>query len=115
MPAIVEMTSYHAGAGGRVDPTFLERPGLEVATLVLDPAERSAQAALVACFTTQQQVLADFPIEVERFRPAPAYDFTRPPHAGRLFYENFDWGVDGARWRSLAHEALAALGMAERA
>jgi N-acetylglucosamine malate deacetylase 2 len=115
VPAIVEMTSYHAGPGGLVTSTFLERPGLEGATLTLDPAERSAKRRMVACFTTQQQVLAAFPIEVERFRLAPAYDFTRPPHAGRLFYENFEWGVDGARWRSLAHEALAALGLAERA
>jgi LmbE family N-acetylglucosaminyl deacetylase len=115
VPAIVEMTSYHAGPDALVTSMFLERPGLEVATLALDPTARSLKQRMVACFTTQQQVLAAFPIEVERFRPAPAYDFTRPPHHGRLFYENFEWGVDGARWRSLAHEALATLGLAERA
>ena len=34
-----------------------------------------------------------FPIAIERFRPAPDYDFTQPPHEGRLFYENYDWGM----------------------
>jgi N-acetylglucosamine malate deacetylase 2 len=114
-PTIVEMTSYHAGPDGLATGTFLERPGPEVVTLSLDPAARHAKQRLVACFTTQRQVLAAFPIDIERFRPAPAYDFTRPPHEGRLFYENFDWGVDGARWRGLAREALAALGLPDPA
>lgn len=46
-----------------------------------------------------------FPIDVERFREAPEYDFTQPPHEGRLHYEYFDWGMTGDRWRSLASEA----------
>jgi LmbE family N-acetylglucosaminyl deacetylase len=110
-PAIIEMASYHAGPAGLATGTFLERPGPEVVTVALDPAARSAKQRLVACFTSQRQVLAAFPIEVERFRTAPAYNFTRPPHEGRLFYENFHWGVDGARWRVLAREALAGLGL----
>lgn len=112
-PAIVEMTSYHAGPGGLATSRFLERPGLEVTTLALDPAARETKQRLIACFTTQQRMLAAFPVEVERFRAAPAYHFTRPPHEGRLFYENFDWGVHGIRWRSLAQDALTALGLAE--
>ena len=111
-PAIVEMTSYHAGPDGRMTATFLEWPGLEVVTLRPEAAERALKQSMIACFTTQQQVLAAFPVELERFRPAPAYDFTRPPHEGRLFYENFDWGVDGERWRALAREALVRLGLA---
>lgn len=27
----------------------------------------------------------------ERFRPLKRYDYTRPPHPGRLFYERFHW------------------------
>jgi N-acetylglucosamine malate deacetylase 2 len=111
-PALVEMTSYHQGAGGRAMSEFLHRPGIAVTTLMLDEGERAFKRRLVACFSTQSRVLADFPIDLERFRPAPAYDFTRPPHDGRLYYEQFDWGVDGVRWRAMAGEALAALEMA---
>jgi LmbE family N-acetylglucosaminyl deacetylase len=110
-PAIVEMTSYHAGPGGRVMFGFLPRPEVEVTTLVLGEAERAFKRQLIDCFSTQKAVLADFPLELERFRPAPAYDFTRPPHAGRLHYEAYDWGMDGVCWRILAREALAALKM----
>jgi N-acetylglucosamine malate deacetylase 2 len=113
-PAIVEMTGYHMATGVPVKSEFLDCPGTEVTTLVLDERERAFKRRLVACFATQSRVLADFTINLERFRPAPAYDFARPPHEGRLYYEQFDWGVDGARWRRLAGEALAALDIARR-
>jgi LmbE family N-acetylglucosaminyl deacetylase len=108
-PAIVEMTSYHGDPSGRVMSEFLPWPDVQVTTLVLGGAERALKRRLVDCFSTQAPVLADFPIDVERFRPAPAYDFTRPPHEGTLHYEAYDWGMDGVRWRILAREALAAL------
>jgi len=110
-PALVEMTSYHAGEGGLVASCFLPWPGIAVTTLVLDAPARARKRELVACFATQQAVLAQFPLEVERFRPAPAYDFARPPHDGRLYYEGFDWGVDGMRWRGLARAARERLGL----
>ena len=111
-PALVEMTSYHAGEGGLVTASFLPRPQSEVTTLVLDAQARACKRALVACFATQRAVLAQFPLEIEPFRPAPSYDFARPPHDGRLYYEHFDWGVDGIRWRALARAALAKLELA---
>jgi N-acetylglucosamine malate deacetylase 2 len=113
-PAIVEITGYHMATGTVVKSEFMDFPGSPVTTLALGEHERALKRRLIECFATQSRLLADFRIDVERFRPAPAYDFTRPPHAGRLFYEHFDWGVDGARWRALAGEALAALEIASR-
>ena len=55
---------------------------------------------------TQRQMLSQFTTEVERFRPAPAYDFTSPPHDGKLHYETFDSGMTGHEWRRNAREAL---------
>jgi hypothetical protein len=52
--------------------------------------------------------LINFPVGVERFRYAPSYDFTRPPHDGRLFYEEQNWGVSGKEWCRLARQALHA-------
>jgi hypothetical protein len=61
-------------------------------------------------FRTQVKPLEPFMLaNCERFRIAPEYDFLHPPLAGRLFYENFDWGVDGAEWRELARQALCEL------
>ena len=113
-PALVEMTGYHMGTGRPLKCEFLPRPDIPVTTVMLDERERAFKRRLVNCFSTQSRMLAHFPIDVERFRPAPAYDFTRPPHEGRLFYEHFNWGVGGARWRALAGDALAALDLAGR-
>jgi LmbE family N-acetylglucosaminyl deacetylase len=113
-PAIVEMTGYHMGQGAPVKSEFLEDPGTPATTLVLGERERALKRRLVNCFATQSRVLAGFRLDVERFRPAPDYDFTQPPHEGRMFYEHFDWGIDGVGWRALAGNALAALEIAGR-
>ena len=68
---------------------------------------------MLDCFVTQRAVLAAFPVGTERLRPAPDYDFIQPPHAGRLFYETFPWGMTGMRFRRLAAEALDALGLGQ--
>jgi len=61
-------------------------------------------------FKSQQKSLAPFMLpETEAFRDAPSYDFRRPPHPGRLFYEYFDWGIDGVRWRELAQDTERSL------
>jgi len=81
--------------------------------LPLSPAQAALKRRMLGCFATQRRTLAPFPADApERLRPAPRHDFTRPPHAGTLFYESFPWGMDGARFRALAAEAAAALGLA---
>jgi LmbE family N-acetylglucosaminyl deacetylase len=105
-PRVVEYALYHAWEGGIRTGEFLPRDGTPVANLALDPAARVLKCRMLACFATQQQTLAQFRTEVERFRPAPSYDFTAPPHGGRLHYENFDWGITGYEWRRNAREAL---------
>lgn len=110
-PVMFEMTSYHAGSDGIRTGAFLS--GDPPATLLeLSPAESSRKAAMLACFASQAAVLAYFgDLSHELLRRAPACDFTRAPHPGRLFYEHFDWGIDGPRWRSLAADALGILGL----
>jgi N-acetylglucosamine malate deacetylase 2 len=110
-PEIVEMSSYHMGPQGLRAGEFLPDAAVDGATVVvrLDPQEQQRKRAVLACFVTQQQTLAQVPLDQERFRPAPRYDFTQPPHAGRLFYEAHDWGMTGERFRRLAAQALAEL------
>ena len=103
---LVEFTSYHADAGGITAYQFLPNSNRKEFEHVLTPAQRQLKIAMLREFRTQQKTLEPFmQPEVESFRAAPHYDFRRAPHLGRLFYEYFDWGIDGATWRELAHDA----------
>ena len=113
-PSITEMTSYHRGETGWVTGEFLPPAGSEASTLLLREDELEQKRRMVECFETQKDVLCMFPLERERFRPAPQYDWTQPPHSGPLLYEQYDWGMRGECWRALAGEALAELGITGR-
>jgi LmbE family N-acetylglucosaminyl deacetylase len=104
-PIIVEATSYFNRAGIMATSEFLPRARSDIRTFTLTEAERAFKRQLFACFKTQQKVLQYFPIATERFRLAPRYDFTAPPHPGKLYYELFHWGTTGERWRKLAAAA----------
>ena len=102
---VAEFTSYHNNGGAIRTGEFLPGSG-RVVTIELTPAEQDRKRAMLECFRTQAGTLAPFGVAVERFRMAPAYDFAQPPHPGRLFYEQFDWGMTGERFRSIAREVL---------
>lgn len=109
-PMLVEMTSYHNRSGKLVAGEFLPGdPDMPVTTAWLDPEEQELKKRMFACFRTQASVLAQFPVEAERFRPAPRYDFRKPPHPGTLFYEQHPWGMTGTRFCSRAAEVLQEL------
>ena len=78
----------------------------------LDPEElRRFKTALLECYKSQQATLTAFAVDRERFRQAPRYDFSVPPHAGRVWYEDFDWGMTSQRFCRLAADALGELGL----
>lgn len=105
---LLEFTSYHAGTAGFEASEFLGDAS-KVVTVELSEEEKDRKRHACACFRTQAKTLQYFPISVERFRPAPAYDFTHPPHEGRLFYENYDWGMTSGSFCRLASEAMREL------
>ena len=108
VPAVIEMASYYAAGNGRATASFLPGRGM-VVRLNLSAAERRRKRLMLDCFVTQRETLVGFDTKTEQFRLAPRYDFTQPPHAGKLYYERYDWGISGAMWRSHAAAALAAL------
>jgi LmbE family N-acetylglucosaminyl deacetylase len=104
-PRILEMPFYRAGPQGWIIQDFADDghgPGVAV---TLDEEERTLKARLYAAHATQADVLQHFPIAVERFRPAPRYDFARLPNGGDVFYERQPFGLTGAQWVRLAAEA----------
>ena len=56
-------------------------------------------------FVSQQECLAAFGTEREKFRAAPRYVFTTPPHGGPLLYE-LSKALDSGTWRERAERAL---------
>lgn len=99
---VVEMALYHAEPETErmVVAELLPFPGIEETRLVLTPEERDLKERMIRAFATQRETLQAFlPPRDEVFRPAPVYDFTRPPHPGRLQYEIWGFEMTGDRWR----------------
>jgi N-acetylglucosamine malate deacetylase 2 len=110
-PAVLEMTSYFRRRGRRVVHEFVPHKGadLDQQIIELTEDERAKKQEMYSCFVSQTRVIQSFGTEIERFRPAPRYVFTRPPHDGELNYERFGDPARGERWRRGAEEALATL------
>ncbi|HVO64094.1 MAG TPA: PIG-L family deacetylase [Terriglobales bacterium] len=115
-PDVLEMTSYHSAEGKRVAGQFLTPVSVLAGSigptvhLKLSAEERTRKARMLGCYVSQWHVLSDFPLEPEQLRPAPFYDFTRPPHDGPLWYESLHWPLSGTRWRELAEQILTEFG-----
>jgi LmbE family N-acetylglucosaminyl deacetylase len=109
-PTVWEFTSYHAADGAFRGGHFLPMPnGPAVLEFTLSEDEQITKRQMFDCYQTQKETLAQFGVDCERFRRAPRYDFTRAPHPGTLYYENFQWGIDGPTFRRIATETLAQL------
>ncbi|HEY8468031.1 MAG TPA: PIG-L family deacetylase [Longimicrobiales bacterium] len=105
-PALLELSSYHAGPRGIATSCFLPYAGHRPRVLSLDPAALLLKRRMLACHASQWRTLRWFTVAVECFRVAPPYDFTAPPHEGRLWYERYPLGMTAARWVRLARSAL---------
>jgi N-acetylglucosamine malate deacetylase 2 len=112
-PELLEMTSYHARGGDCEVGEFLNRQGHSGGELkmILSPQERIRKQRMLACYDSQRIVLENLHSNVERLRIAPNYDFTRPPHPGKLWYECLGWPISGAYWRRLAAGTVAQLSL----
>jgi LmbE family N-acetylglucosaminyl deacetylase len=108
-PVLFEM-ALHPGEDFKARvPEFLPGASRETTTLLLDERATKLKRRMFDCFETQRESLAVSPFGPEKFRQSALYDFTAPPHDGKLLYENFDWAPSSEEWQALAHEALAEL------
>jgi LmbE family N-acetylglucosaminyl deacetylase len=111
-PELLEMPCYHARDGKCFTAEFLPQSSEQPASstelvLRLSSEEILRKAEMMDCYQSQRLVLQSFPLGTERLRPAPAYNFSRAPHHGRLWYECMGWPMTGKRWRDLATQAVA--------
>jgi LmbE family N-acetylglucosaminyl deacetylase len=108
-PVILELTSYHNRNGKRVRSQFLTRKNVPVRSLELTPEDQLLKIRMFEQFVSQRECLMAFPVTAEKFRVAPRYSFTAPPHEGELDYERYCAAICGEEWRSHAGAALEML------
>ena len=108
-PALFEMALHPSEDFKAKVAEFLPGPERETTTLLLDEKATRLKRQMFACFATQRESLAVSPFGPEKFRQPSTYDFTTPPHDGKLHYENFDWAPRSGEWQTLASKALADL------
>jgi LmbE family N-acetylglucosaminyl deacetylase len=96
-----EYSLYHAGPDGRmITGAFLpsENP---VSRITFSASEMAHKRRMLDCFRSQQAILSKFSLARELVRPAPRYDFSKPPHQGPLLYEQW-WHLSSGLWRECA-------------
>jgi LmbE family N-acetylglucosaminyl deacetylase len=112
-PAILELALYNAQNGQKVLQRFLphEAADRDQRLVRLSTADRLLKRQMFNVFSSQRSLLRNFSVEFERFRPAPRYVFTKPPHLGVLNYERYGDPDRGKIWRKHAERVLRGLGM----
>jgi LmbE family N-acetylglucosaminyl deacetylase len=98
----LEFPLYHAGPKGEMVTGKFLAAATPIAeeVIALSPSDRTLKSKMLACFRTQGEMLSRFALGTERFREAPAYDFTKAPHPGQLLYERWGLGITGEEWRA---------------
>ncbi|HEV7135468.1 MAG TPA: PIG-L family deacetylase [Steroidobacteraceae bacterium] len=105
-PVRLEFASYHARGGQMSAGDFWPAAGCPPRQILLDARQLARKQAALAEFVTQQHVMAAFPLQPERLRAAPRYDFTRPPPPCEVLYDGYGWRMTGELWRQRAQAAL---------
>jgi N-acetylglucosamine malate deacetylase 2 len=96
---LCEMALYNGAHGELVVGEFIDGGGT---SWLLGDTQRARRDAMIECFTSQRDAIAPFrALDRERYRPAPAYDFSSPPHDGPLWYERLGFSISGAGWRAI--------------
>jgi LmbE family N-acetylglucosaminyl deacetylase len=108
---VFEFSEYNF-AGARVRSQEFFAPNGTELTLDLTDHERSVKRRTLAIYRSEKGSLAHVRTEHESFRPLAHYDYHRPPHAGRTFYQRWQWvpwhpRIDRCRPEELSRAVLA--------
>lgn len=114
-PVLFEM-ALHPGTDWKAKvPEFLPGSERETTTLLLDERAQQLKQRMFSCFESQRASMEVSPLGPEKFRQPPAYNFSAPPQAGKLHYENLNLAFTSEEWHTLAGNALAELFPARQA
>jgi len=88
--SVLEFAEYNF-FGGRARSQQFPYPRGDEQTIVLSPEERERKSGLLRHYASERGNLNYVGVEQESFRPLAAYDYSRPPHPGVLWYARFQW------------------------
>jgi len=89
-----EAPLYHRNADGSgIFQEFVTPSGEEVEVRPT-PEETERKRQMCRAYGSQGDFLGRFDVEREIVRPQIAYDYTRPPHAGKTNYEVWQWKMN---------------------
>ncbi len=91
-----EMPLYQRASGELRRQVFIELQGTEL-LLPATPRELERKRQMLSAYASQWGMVREFAPAVEQLRPLAVYDYSRPPHAGVLNYEAWQWPVTGAQ------------------
>lgn len=111
-PSVIEFPSYHLRRDGAHFGAFWPDRRRREWIATLDVRERERKARALACFASQRGMLRNFPVDTERFRRAPAYDFFAPAPPPAAWYDQRQWPIDSRGWRESARRGLMQMGAA---
>jgi LmbE family N-acetylglucosaminyl deacetylase len=89
-----EMPIYSRPNGRPHRQAFLLETGEEI---ILQPTESEIRkkADMFRCYASQGALRDFFDPRRELFRPQVSYDYSQPPHTGKLNYEAWGWPISG--------------------
>jgi len=88
-----ETPLYHRNADGSGSfQDFIERTGEEI-DVHPTAEEENRKRQMCQAYASQGDFLSRFQLSPEIVRPQIAYDYTRPPHAGKTNYEVWQWSM----------------------
>ena len=85
-----EFSEYHFFNHTVTSQKFLSPNGTEE-VILLEGRERKRKQKALACYRSERGNLRHIRTKQEVFRPLARYDYTQPPHHGKLFYQRFQW------------------------
>ena len=90
-----EMPLYRRDAEGNIVQQQFIHSGEGEVTIEASTAEQQRKQRMLLAYRTQHDIVSAFDSSIERLRPLHDYDFARPPHEGRLNYEQWGWEMTG--------------------
>ncbi len=100
-----EFSEYNY-AGGRPRSQEFFSPNGSEKTIPLADEEQDRKRRILRMYRSERGNLSHIWVEKEAFRPLAEYDYSQPPHAGKLFYERFQWVPFHPRVDSTKPEAV---------
>ena len=88
--SVLEFAEYNF-FGGKACAQRFPHPNGKETSIALSAAEQERKRALLRVYASEQNNLGYVGVGRECFRPLAAYDYSRPPHPGTLWYARFQW------------------------